>query len=396
MNTEASVISPVPQVTNPVVPQIRGRTERIPSLDGVRGFAIILVILWHYLGMQLTHQSAIVNFFREVFGICWSGVDLFFVLSGFLLGGILMDNRDSPRYFQTFYIRRACRIFPLYYAWLVVVICSFHLFEGGRFSPLFVNFNSPWPFLTYTQNITEALFQQTDGGYGLQVTWSLAVEEQFYLILPLMIYFVPRKNVPGLLLLFIFSSTLFRLASWYWGPHQGWAGYVLLPCRWDSLFTGVMGAWLIRQPVFVRWLSDNRWFVWGLMLMIGLVITILRIEKQGNLAYYGMHAMGFLLLAVFYLGLILLVVSDKNGWLARLFSMRWLCALGIISYGVYIFHLPVLALLQLLTGKTSLTISSWHDFGITLAALCLTVSLAALSWSVFESKIVKWGRRHSY
>jgi peptidoglycan/LPS O-acetylase OafA/YrhL len=77
--------------------------ERISGLDGVRGFAIILVLLWHYVAMQLTHQpGSVMNFVRQILGGCWSGVDLFFVLSGFLLGGILIENRDSPNYFRTF------------------------------------------------------------------------------------------------------------------------------------------------------------------------------------------------------------------------------------------------------------------------------------------------------
>ena len=262
--------------------------------------------------------------------------------------------------------------------------------------PVFAGFGSPWPFFTYTQNITQVLVPNTEGGAVLGVTWSLAVEDQFYLILPFIIYYVPPKRLLGCLLLFIASSTVFRLAMWYWGPRQGWAGYVLLPCRWDSLFMGVLGAWLTRQPRFMCWLRDNRWAFYGLMFIIGMIITILRVERQGNLMYFGMHMLGFLCLAIFYLSLILLVLADKENWLAKFFSMRWLCGLGLISYGVYIFHQPVSWLLHTLAGNAEPTMLNWRDVGITMAALFVTVSIAAGSWKIFESKMVRWGRRHTY
>src|SRR6266581_1180198 len=94
---------------------------RLPELDAVRGLAIVLVLLWHYVACQLEDQpGTALNLIRQALGICWSGVDLFFVLSGFLIGGILIENRESQNYFRIFYLRRVCRIFPLYYCWLAI------------------------------------------------------------------------------------------------------------------------------------------------------------------------------------------------------------------------------------------------------------------------------------
>src|SRR5262245_13203211 len=89
---------------------------RISELDGLRGLAILLVLLWHYaVGPVIVHQSTLANFLIvRSLNLAWSGVDLFFVLSGFLIGGILLDHRDTTHYFRTFYIRRICRIVPLY------------------------------------------------------------------------------------------------------------------------------------------------------------------------------------------------------------------------------------------------------------------------------------------
>ncbi len=98
-------------------------TLRNPQLDGVRGIAILLIIIWHYGASKMGPQpSPFADSIVRALGVTISGVDLFFVLSGFLIGGILLDNKESPHYFKTFYLRRACRIFPLYFAWLLLFI----------------------------------------------------------------------------------------------------------------------------------------------------------------------------------------------------------------------------------------------------------------------------------
>jgi peptidoglycan/LPS O-acetylase OafA/YrhL len=374
-----------------------GTSFRIPALDGVRGLAIILVLCWHYVRMQLFDVSnPALTFVGDLCGICWSGVDLFFVLSGFLLGGILIDNRQSSNYYKTFYIRRICRIFPLYYAWILLVVILGAFLASGRLAPLFRDYSSIWPVLTYTQNITQIVLPRGAISPLFAVTWSLAVEEQFYLLLPWLIRIINPKQLPFWLVLLVLSSTVFRLAMWYFGPRQGWAGYVLLPCRWDSLFLGVLGAWLVRRPGVPRGVRDNQWFIYALMGIIGVAIVILRVVKQGNLIYLGMHELGFLWLAVFYLALILLVLTTDNRWIKGFFQMRWLCWLGTISYGLYIFHEPILTSLQILLGRGTPHLDNLADVGVTLLALAVSLLLASLSWHFFESRLVAWGRRHSY
>lgn len=104
-------------------------TRRLPELDGIRALAILLVLYWHFGSNQFTPQLGRYTFyFYRAGSLCWSGVDLFFVLSGFLLGGILLDNRHAPNLFKVFYIRRFCRIFPLYYLWMGIfaLVIAFH------------------------------------------------------------------------------------------------------------------------------------------------------------------------------------------------------------------------------------------------------------------------------
>jgi peptidoglycan/LPS O-acetylase OafA/YrhL len=157
---------------------------RIPVLDGLRGIAILLVLLYHGL-FTIRFESVPLVRLSAIGKLSESGVDLFFVLSGFLIGGILLDVKDSPHYFKTFYVRRAYRILPLYMAVLGICLLrliSFHLFPDwfGSRQPKNI------PFLSYVfffQNFWMAFL----GSFGLAFlspTWSLAVGEQFYLTVP--------------------------------------------------------------------------------------------------------------------------------------------------------------------------------------------------------------------
>ena len=129
---------------------------------------------------------------------------------------------------------------------------------------------------------------------------------------------------------------------------------------------------------------------------IGAAIVILRVVKQGNLIYLGMHELGFLWLAVFYLALILLVLNTDNRWIKGFFQMRWLCWLGTVLYGLYIVHRPVAQLLHILLRNGTPRLNSLADLGVTSLALAVSLLLAGLSWRFFESRFVAWGRRHSY
>lgn len=170
---------------------------RIAELDGIRGCAILSVLLYHYIFCQVSvGPKSMGAYLLKPLTLGWAGVDLFFVLSGFLIAGILMDNRRASNLFSTFYIRRCCRIFPLYYA----VFCVFALFglflrHQPDFQWLFKYSHPLWSYATYSQNILMGL----KGGLGcnwMAPTWSLAVEEQFYAFLPLLVWIAPAKSHP--------------------------------------------------------------------------------------------------------------------------------------------------------------------------------------------------------
>src|SRR6478752_3378919 len=174
---------------------------RIPELDGLRGLAILLVLVGHYFAVPGTGAVSLLNGYW--FRLGWTGVDLFFVLSGFLIGGILLDVRGSPNYFNTFYARRFFRIIPVYYAWIflyVVLSIVVRNFLSMRIGTVQGVDGSLLAHFLFLQNFHEFL-KSTVSFWWFSSTWSLAVEEQFYLVAPLLVRFLPKRILATVMVL---------------------------------------------------------------------------------------------------------------------------------------------------------------------------------------------------
>lgn len=339
------------------------RPARILALDGLRGLAILMVVTAHYFVPHGEH-SGILRFAS----LLTSGVDLFFVLSGFLLGGILLDNRNASHYFAPFYIRRMFRILPLYFLVLVGVFFLMARPEAGF---------PWWAYATFLQNILMGI-HSTFGWTTLAPTWSLGIEEQFYLLLPLLIRYLPAHYLPGTLVLSILCAPLLRTAIYY--QFSTFSYFVLLPCRWDSLLLGVLGAWLWRRDDFRAWLQRQSWFLPALAAL--LLAGFLLFSAIHRIAYIGspvLASFGLTWLAVLYLTLVILAMQyeTRKGIRSALRLMR---PLGMIAYGVYLLHMPVL-----------------HFFaGQQVLALTVTLVAASLSFYGIERRLITLGHRWSY
>ncbi len=374
--------------------------QRLPALDGMRGLAILLVLLGHFLGALIAVPADSIWIYVPLsLRLTWSGVDLFFVLSGFLIGGILLDQRAATNYYQVFYLRRLCRIFPLYY---LTLLLFFGLIALGatRLSPWL--FDKPLPalaYLTFTQNYWSVWFVAKFGypAFWPGVTWSLAVEEQFYVIIAVVIRKLKRGLLP-LLIVFIVLAPVLRTICYFAFSQGALMSYLWLPMRADAPLLGVLVAYAWRQPAMHAWvLAHQKRFVIA-SLMLGGALIGLNVWRQ-ELALSGssvMATIGYTWVAVFYACLLCLVLAQPEGRLALGFCFRPLRWLGEISYGVYLIHIPVLGLCHALALGQTPTITNRRELAVAMGAFLLTLILAAVSWRGFERPILRWGRSHAY
>jgi peptidoglycan/LPS O-acetylase OafA/YrhL len=378
--------------------------KRISQLDGVRGIAILLVLVWHYFNCQIVYQpKSFLSYCRDATSLTWSGVDLFFVLSGFLIGGILLDQRNTSNYFRVFYLRRVCRILPLYFLVLAVFVAlsATSIATSPSFQWLFHDPCPLWSYATFTQNICMG----ARGGWGpfwLNITWSLAVEEQFYLFVPLLIYFLRRRILFPVLILLILAAPILRCVF------PGFGAFVNTPWRADSLLSGVALAVLVRWDPFVVAVQQHRRLLLSLFVAMlartGVMTTLPLTPAQAfnhpwlaalsNLSPHG--AINHSWLAALYSLFILIAFAGTEGRMGSLLRSSVLVWFGQISYGIYLFHEPVSGLLHGALRHSEPQIRTLSDAGITILALCITIFLAAISYRFFEKPILRFGHRFQY
>jgi peptidoglycan/LPS O-acetylase OafA/YrhL len=372
--------------------------RRIPELDGLRGTAIAMVMVFHYFYLPTEgHNGLFSSFIRGAFGITWSGVDLFFVLSGFLIGGILLDARASVNYFRVFYIRRFFRIVPIYAA--ILLLLPLVLFLLKRMShhdfPWLTGDALPWfCYWTFAQNFWMSYLINL-GANGLKVTWSLAVEEQFYLTLPILVRLFTGAPLRSLIIAGTCAAPIFRVAIGLLWHHNWVSRFVLMPCRADALLLGVLVALSLRDERWRAKIQKNSRAVSIALPILFLGAVALTIWSP-NVGSPGAQSLGYSWLAIFYANLLVYALSRPSSTISRILRVGWLRWLGSIAYGTYLLHQIIQGMLygliwhgppQLTGGLTLLT---------TLASALLTLVIARLSWRYFEWPLVKLGHQSRY
>jgi peptidoglycan/LPS O-acetylase OafA/YrhL len=314
--------------------------------------------------------------------LTWSGVDLFFVLSGFLIGGILLDQRNSSHYFRTFFIRRICRIFPLYFLILSIFFILSRIAPSGL-RGLFIDPYPLWSYVTFTQN-----YFMGWGGFGsdwLGITWSLAIEEQFYLVLPFLVFYIRSKWLVPILVIMIFGSLVVRYLI------DGLGSYIYTFCRADSLMSGVLLAWLVRQNGFLDLAKKKCHLVITTFFVLLLIIAYLTflVTQTGDIINH-------FVLAFFYTLLILLAMIYQGSPQAGILRCSLLTWLGSRSYGIYLLHQGISATVHVMNGKYPPRISNFGEAMLTVSALVITLILAELSFRYYESPLIKTGHKLKY
>jgi peptidoglycan/LPS O-acetylase OafA/YrhL len=354
-------------------------------LDGLRAIAILMVFSAHANFLSLAVPLDKVAYNALLAG--WSGVDLFFVLSGYLITGILFEAKASPRYYRSFYARRFLRIFPLYYAFLALY---FGLLAAAGFHAAVAAAPEQLWYWTYLSNLRVALAGQ-DLPPHVGVFWSLAVEEHFYLLWPVLVRALSRRALIRLCLVLVAGCLMLR--TWMVGAGFGpIAVYVLSPTRVDALAFGALVALLCRGEIQPKTLRRGGW----LAIACG-GATLIAVSAVVHQLYYDkplVATLGLTALALTYAGVLTLTVTATDGSrLRHLLANPWLGRVGRYSYGMYVLHTLIIDLCRahLFTVEAVPSLGGSRLPGQALfsaTALALTFGAAWLSWRLLERRFL--------
>ncbi len=393
----------------PETPGLTHGESRLPTLDGVRGIAILMVMEFHLWGLVFDVSwrpatLAIDQWLDRIIGVGWSGVDLFFVLSGFLITGILYDTKKSSSFLRTFYARRFLRLAPVFYLFLLFVLFIAPFIEPiDNVAEVEKLRDIQWWMFSYTINIGNGI-RQFNAFLPLVYApfWSLAVEEQFYLVWPFAVLALPRRPLMGLCCVMIVVALAIRLAltgGFYDNIFANNAAAVLMPARMDSLALGALVALAARGTE----LPSMARVAPGIMVTAGAFLVVLFFKNAGlRPTMADVDGVGYTAFAFLYAALLVMVLHAHEGSrLYRVLTLAPLRAFGKYSYAMYVFHLLTALVLMRAFIEYELT-PTLHGSQIPLniifsaTATATTFALAWLSWQLIEQPLLRLKKRIRY
>jgi peptidoglycan/LPS O-acetylase OafA/YrhL len=397
----AAVLGLTPAVSRPVrvaVPAAAAdKTAHLAELDGLRGLAALCAIAYHYTLGQAARSPSFAAF-KQLLEASPFALDTFFILSGFLIGGILLRTRSSPNYFRTFYLRRFFRIIPLYYCWIAVYLVLLFSHVGGwglppdrKHGDLFVAAS----YLFLFQNFFTAIVGST---YLLIPTWTLAVEEHFYLFAPLVVRWLSARRLMQVLCVLVVLVMAARAGVTFLGRGAQWsadAANMWTVCRADALALGMILALVWRSEDGGRWLTARaRFFAHGIVLFTACGVTLLYLAGSAGLT-------GRVLLAVFTrtamqlscLCLMIYVLTNPDSIACRLLRSEPMRGVGRISYCLYLVHFGVLWMISRFVFHAHLGQSFRRDAASAVLGVATSLLIATLSWRYLEQPL--FGKAHA-
>ena len=356
-------------------PQGDNSDRRIPALDGVRGFMTIIVVISHYFG-EVQHGLP---------GLMWGwmAVTMFYVLSGFLIARLILDKGHHANFFKVFYIRRVARTFPIYFVCVGLIVAITSLWQ---FSETYENAHFPLlAYFTFTQNFWMAATGSI-GEHWLAPTWTLALEEQFYLLAPALILFVPRQYLMKLLIAMMGFAVLARYWVLDFTSLHPYAAGVLLPTRLDVLAAGVLAVVLLRQ----NWIDWSRFDYALRVLPIPLLLAAMVLKLISGENGTAFAAISPLLVSSACASLLMAIARGAPE--AKRFQNAVFNFFCTISYAVYLTHLMVLGLMHNLILGTAPDVANLIQVLVTFAAIPVTVGLSYVLTRFVEAPITNFGR----
>lgn len=363
----------------------------IPELDGLRAFGITMVIVAHMWPYPHGTHREIWNLLH----LSWILMDCFFVLSGFLIAGILVDSRSRSDYYRSFYTRRALRILPIYYV-LIAVLTWGTIFHGigdlygGNIA--LHKWASPWWYFVYLGNVPPAMTGTTPiaarGAFG--PLWSLQIEEQFYLLFPILVHRLRLQTLARILLGLVCISPLLRIALYWLYPANTLVQYVSLPCRMEGLALGSLIAIRFRMG---PWDLSKRKLT---LVAIALIAITCVASAWGGYVSTGPfnRTIGFLISPIACSSVLLWLIRFRGSQLTACMRLPLLQHLAKISYAAYLLHWPIgtaLVPISVALGIGALG----HGYLKVVTVFMLTIILSSLSWRFFEGPLCRLKERLS-
>lgn len=356
--------------------------SHIRALDGIRGMAVLLVLFYHLansVGVEFNYSNKV----QALAGLGWMGVDLFFVLSGFLITGILYDSKRNPHFFKNFYARRALRIFPLYFSALIFLLL---LRSAWPHLGLYGTSSDAWLWV-YLSNFVIAV--QGFGAFGLMDHfWSLAIEEQFYLVWPFVVFSLSRGAAMWVAFCMCLVAPLMRIALALGSGDNSAAIYVLSPLRMDSLAVGALLALAIRGPQAVDVRRLVRPALGVMAAAAAVLMLILWFTRNVTPHSLAMETVGLSAVALLGVGTIILALATP---VRHVFEHRLLRWFGKYSYGLYVWH-PILWVI-IFHSDWARALRGGSGMEQMLASVVVAVALLFVfvmgSWHLMESQFLK-------
>jgi peptidoglycan/LPS O-acetylase OafA/YrhL len=374
------------------------KPARLPALDGLRGLAVLLVIIFHadfYFGGPFA-SGGIAAPLSAIIGAGWVGVPLFFVLSGFLITGILYDTKGAAGYLSSFFARRALRILPLYVGFVgVLTLVSLLQARSTGHAP-FLQLQDSLSLFGFYYNFRVA-FVTHWAHSKVPHFWSLCVEEHFYLVWPFAVLLLSRLNLMRLCLVGLLTALLLRtivVESGYWPQ----IAYVATPCDLGGLLAGAFVALAIREERMRGHLFrySSHVIVACTALLLGLLLYQHHFYSfsgpgvDGRLDLtIGIADVSVLFAAVLVFALQAPPHSRFRSWL----ESAWLTCVGQYSYAIYVFHFSILAIIVRLVLHSYPAAAALPDYvtkpGLAITGALISLGVARISYELFEKHFLR-------